>query len=127
MSRGSLHPSCPICGKLQRRYDHSAIVKDYEKGLSTFKLEKKYGIVPHHAREILVAHGVKMRPSGMKEWRKLTPMGRTQTRIFSLPSTIIKKLGLDPSGELYGKWEINANGELVLKIMAKTQMPDRRL
>ena len=118
--------ACPVCGKLQRRYDHLAIVKDYVKGLSTFRLEKKYGIAPQHAREILVAHAVKMRPSGMKEWRKLTQMGGAYTRIFSLPSRIIKKLGLDPSTELYGRWKIDANGELVLKIVTKTEIPNPR-
>jgi len=118
--------ACPVCGKLQRRYDHLAIVKDYEKGLSTPGLQKKYGIAHHHAREILVAHAVKMRHSGMKEWRKLSPMGHSYTRIFSLPSAIIKNLGLDPNGELYGTWKINENGELVLKIVTKTEMPNPR-
>ncbi|RLC36298.1 hypothetical protein DRH29_04845 [candidate division Kazan bacterium] len=53
-----------------------------------------------------------------KEWRKLKPANQKyiSTKLVSLPGFYIERVGFDPKRDLMGKWEINKDGELVLKL-----------
>jgi len=84
-------------------------------------LQRKYGISLSHAHYIMQKAGITRNESETLlfktgGWRKLTPMwGHSITRILSLPGSIIRDLGFDPSDKLEGKWQILGK-KLILKI-----------
>ncbi|MEM1588962.1 MAG: helix-turn-helix domain-containing protein [Candidatus Bathyarchaeia archaeon] len=95
------------------------IIKLYEKGYTMSEIGAKMGASPSVIRYILIDAGIKPRPISKallpNGWRKLVRTKGTASRILSLPASILVQLGVDPSKELRGKWEIR-NGELILKL-----------
>ena len=113
-------------GKRKLKYNHELLIQDYEKGLSYKELSMKYGIVRTHAGFIIRRSGIPRRNISetmlfkSNNWRKLTSSQKaSRTKMFSLPGSIIQKLGLDPSEELEGKWIIS-NDNLILKIRKRS-------
>jgi len=107
----------------RRKYDRDKIREDYLSGLSMPNLSKKYGISLSSCFKILKKAGINrsfsesmlLKNSGQTTTNKLVRVGKTKTRLISLPAAIIQKLGFDTEKELRGEWII-VEGYLCLKI-----------
>jgi len=96
----------------ETKFDNETIIRDYVNGLSLIGVVEKHGISMSNAYNILCMAGVMRTPSEAqfkkyfheKDWHKLTPIGKTQTRVISIPTRFFHMIGVDPSDDLVGKW-----------------------
>jgi len=107
------------------------LIEDYKRGASIAELAKRYGRSPATIWEKLIRE-VETRSVSQAwtakhgEWRKLTRMRGTATRLISLPAELLRKIGLDPTKPLERKLEIRGN-KLCLRFReAPTDRQNRR-
>jgi hypothetical protein len=98
------------------RFPLDQIISDYKQGTSIEKLSKKYGIsvssLYYHLPEQSLRgfHG--------EGWHKLINVPHSQTRLISIPSSLLRDAGFDPTHELVGKWHVKRQ-KLILEIKQK--------
>jgi len=109
------------------KYPIKRIIQDYKNGLSLPQIHEKYGISMSNAYQFLIGANVMRNPSeagllmsGSVEWHKLTNIGKSKTRLISIPSFLLRDCGFNPSKQLQGKWHL-ANGCLILEIREKEE------
>jgi transcriptional regulator with XRE-family HTH domain len=107
-------------GRLEKKWRE--IVRAYRGGESLVRLASKYKASVSSIRDLLKRHGVKLRSFSEsllyynKGWRRLSRMNRNYcTRIISIPTGYLRKLGYRGTERLLGKWEVRRGG-LYLRI-----------
>jgi hypothetical protein len=103
------------------RFPLDQIISDYKQGTSIEKLSKKYGIsvsnLHYHfsTQGLIRSHSEGLCPDG---WHKLINVSHSQTRLISIPSSLLRDAGFDPADELVGKWRVRRQ-KLILEIKRK--------
>jgi len=98
------------------RFPLDQIISDYKQGMPIEKISKKYGIsvssLYYHLPEqgLICSHG--------EGWHKLINVPHSQTRLISIPSSLLRDAGFDPADELVGKWHVRRQ-KLILEIKRK--------
>jgi len=109
--------------------DKETITKDYIKGMSLRQIHRKYGIPWTRVQRIVSKAGVMrnlsqaalLSHSGQQKWRKLVRVplsnrrGDSTTRLVSIPSSELKKIGVNIDAKLLGCW-YTEKGKLILEI-----------
>jgi len=103
------------------RITEKELRKEIKNGMSLYAIARKYKMSVSSVYERMKRYGLKAnyrfaKDGGYKkEWRKLSRNNKCLSRIFSLPSALIREIGVDPTKELYGRWVVK-DGMLVLEI-----------
>jgi len=105
--------SMVICLNRSSKYPVEEIIKDYESGYSFPKLQEKYGIPLGTAWEMIRKNlgktrtGSESRLLRSKGWRRLPRVGKSSTRMVSIPFQHLKKLGFRKDSVLMAKWKVS--------------------
>ncbi|MCD6443954.1 hypothetical protein CW710_01255 [Candidatus Bathyarchaeota archaeon] len=95
------------------------IVEEYKRGVSIRTLYKKTGLPIYLIYYALGRAGIKPRAIRKMSTRNVTrvrPLGGGMSCRTVIPSSIIKQLDLDLSGELMAEWEVLDKEKKLLKV-----------
>jgi hypothetical protein len=96
------------------------IIQDYQNGLGTVRLSKKYHRSQSGINYVLLSNGVKKRcvsealkvrrVNGLKKWRFISRRNNgSESRLVNIPFTIFEQLGFGSCDLLIGKWSVQGN------------------
>jgi hypothetical protein len=104
------------------RYNRTAIIASYQTGMSLNSLHEKYGISVSHAWRLIPrsimrnqSEALLLKKSGQMKWHKLVRMNKSRTRLISVPTSLLSKIGFDTSNDLLGRWYAE-KGRLILEV-----------